>query len=843
LSARTPQLALQETPGNASSDDGPSKGPGGREDELDLGPLEAVLSDDAPRRRRRRTPRDEPEGALVRPRRPRRTTTPERRLVMAVAVLTGLACVAAPVQPTGVGLTDVLLRFGFAMVTTLAAARARRATWIIMATGAVLLSRSGPWFVLALAAMALALLAAFLPRRRRLIGAVIAALALPALLRGDEFGFTGASALCVWIAVLPVLVSGYRTASGRSRERMHRIATAAALVAMIGIVVFAVVVWWASHSLSTGSQSAESGLSALRAGHGSQASLELDGAAGSLGTAHTLLGGWWTFPAHLVPLVSQQLEGLSVASGEGHEIAEAGSVFAAKADYHQLTFSHGQIDLARVAQLEAPLARINEALAGADRHISSVRSPWLVGPVRTALDRFSTQIDETAPQASVAQQAVRVAPAMLGGDGTRHYFVAFTTESESRGLNGFMGNWAELTATDGKLSLTRNGRVDDLNHSGDRLTRVVDKPAEYVARYGPFKVGRYFQDVTLSPDLPDVAQVIRDVYSGAYPDMGHDHIDGVLVVDPAGLAALLNFTGPIQVKGAPEPLTPGNAERLLLKDQYTLYSQESARVDFLTAASKLTFQALTSGNLPGPDKLTSVLAPVVKDRHLMFTAFRDDEQALFTRLGATGAFPRAQPGEDFFALVGQNHANNKTDIWMQRHITYDATYDPGTGHVDATATVSLHNGAPSSGEPDGVIGSNGRHLALGTNLTYLSFYSPLQLSHWTLDGVEPLPFSGEDAQLEFGYYVYSMYISIPSGATATLHLHLSGTLASSVVYRLRWEVQPMVNDDAVDVTLRPTKDWQISSASGLYALNDGAGASTEQLSAANTSARAEFERN
>ena len=87
-----------------------------------------------------------------------------------------------------------------------------------------------------------------------------------------------------------------------------------------------------------------------------------------------------------------------------------------------------------------------------------------------------------------------------------------------------------------------------------------------------------------------------------------------------------------------------------------------------------------------------------------------------------------------------------------------------------------------------------------------------------------------------------MYISIPSGATATLHLHLSGTLASSVVYRLRWEVQPMVNDDAVDVTLRPTSQWLVSSANGLYPLNNGAAASTEQLSAVNSTASARFER-
>jgi hypothetical protein len=841
--AEVTPLAIQETPGNAANDDeGPSPGVPRHDHDLDLAPLEAALGAEAPRRRRRSSrPPEEPTGAVVRPRRPRRTTTPERRLVLFVAVVAGLLCAGAPVQPTGVGVTDVLLLFGFAMVTTLAAARARRATWIVLATGAVLLSRSGPWFIVALLAMALALAATVLPRRR-LTGALIAALALPALLRGEEFAFTGASAIGVWIAVLPVLISGYRIASGRSRERMHRIATGVALVVMIGIVVFAVVVWWSSHALSTGSASAKDGLADLRAGRGSDAAFKLSDAADSLDTAHTLLGGWWTFPAHLVPFVSQQLEGLAVASGQGHDIAVAGASFAAKANYHELTFSHGQIDLLAVQQLDQPLHQINAALAHARGRIDGVRSPWLVGPVRGALDTFSREIDDTTPQAQVAQQAVAVAPAMLGAHGTRHYFVIFTTESESRGLGGFMGSWAELTATNGKLSLTKTGRVNELNDAGDRRARVVTEPPEYVARYGAFQVGRYFQDVTLSPDLPDVAQVVRQVFSGRYPYMGRDPIDGVLAIDPAGLAALLQLTGPIEVPGAPVPLTAGNAEDFLLTRQYTLYPDEAARVDFLGEASRRTFEALTAGNIPGPDRITSVLAPAVAARHVMFTAFRADEQALFTRLGASGAFPRARPGEDFFAVVGQNHSNNKTDIWMQRHITYGASYDPASGHVDATATVTLHNGSPTTGQPAGVIGSNGRHLALGTNLTYLSFYSPLELGHWTLSGVAPLPFSGEETQLEFGYHVYSMYISIPSGSTATLTLHLSGTLASSVVYRLRWQVQQMVNDDAVDVTLRPAHGWSVSSAQGLYPLSGGDAASTEQLSAVSTRATVNLER-
>ena len=454
----------------------------------------------------------------------------------------------------------------------------------------------------------------------------------------------------------------------------------------------------------------------------------MSNASDSLGDAHDVLGGWWTVPAHLVPFVSQQLDALSSASHQGHDVAAAGALVAAKADYHQLRYVQGQIDVPRLRQLDAP-AGGRQPGPGAGRHPPRRRCAhrgWSV-PSDGAVDDFRDDVAQTVPQAQVAQQAVAVAPGMLGGDGTRHYFVAFTTEAESRGLNGFMGNWAELTATNGRLTMSRSGRVAELNAKPGAAQRVVTSPTDYAARYSRFKVGTYFQDVTLSPDLPDVAQVIRQLYSGPFPDMGGDKIDGVLVVDPYGLAALLRFTGPIDVTGGPQ-LTAANAAQELVSDQYTDFPGKTDRVDFLDQASRETFDKLTKGTIPGPDQIASVLGPQVSGHHLMFTSFRGSEEALFTRLGATGAYPRAQPDQDFFGVTGQNSANNKTDVWMHRTIDYDASYDPSTGRVEAKATITLRNDAPSSGLPDGVIGSNGQGLPLGTNRTYLSFYTPLQLA-------------------------------------------------------------------------------------------------------------------
>ncbi len=333
------------------------------------------------------------------------------------------------------------------------------------------------------------MVAAFIPRRR-LIGAIIGVLAVPALLRAEPFGFTGASALCVWAAVIPVLVSGYRVASRRSRERMRTAATAGVLVALVGLIVFAVAAFVAYHDLNSGEQSAQSGLQALRQGHGSTAAVLLSNASGSLDSAHDVLGGWWTLPAHLVPFVSQQLDALSTASQQGHDVAAAGAEVAAKGDYHELRYVQGQIDVAHLRHLDGPLRTITRVLDHAGHQLDEVRSPWLVGPVRGDLDTFRDQVEQTAPQARIAEQAVAVAPAMLGGDGTRHYFVAFTTEAESRGLNGFMGNWAELTATDGRLTLSRSGRTGELDDQPGAAQRVVTAPpttwpATGGSRWGP----------------------------------------------------------------------------------------------------------------------------------------------------------------------------------------------------------------------------------------------------------------------------------------------------------------------------------------------------------------------
>ena len=84
---------------------------------------------------------------------------------------------------------------------------------------------------------------------------------------------------------------------------------------------------------------------------------------------------------------------------------------------------------------------------------------WLVDPLAGGVADFADEVDRALPDAELAIQAVRLAPGLFGGEGQRHYYIAFTQPAESRGLGGFVGNFGELTAVDGDVELTRSGRI------------------------------------------------------------------------------------------------------------------------------------------------------------------------------------------------------------------------------------------------------------------------------------------------------------------------------------------------------------------------------------------------
>ncbi len=745
-------------------------------------------------------------------------TAAELWAIRAFAAAAALIAVFSPAAPTGYRLVDALWCAALAAVVTLAASRSRRLPLIWFA-GIITLGGVGSlWALAGLAGLGVAIAGVATAHRSRLLGAAGGALATITMLRMPDIGFDGFTALVSAVAVCPLLWSAYMMSPTSVRLRTRKAALIGGGVVLVVVVGFAVAAFVAEPDLRAGASNARNGLDALRDGEQQQAADLLDISARRFDTALGYLDAPWAWPARLLPVVGPHARALHAGAQAGNEIASTASLAATEAPYRQLQPSNGQVDLAAVEAMQAPVAATAEALRNAEGLLDEARSSWLVAPVADALDEMATEVSETLPEAELAEKALAVTPGLLGQDGERRYLVLFTTPSETRFLGGFAGTYGIITATDGKVSFEPSVSTGQLR--AGQGERTLDQFPEFEARHGRYNLDRYFQNTTAAPDLPSNAEVTRALYEQSTGE----RIDGVMVIDPYAVAALLEITGPIEVEGLDEPLTADNAARYLLHEQYLDYADDNQeRRDVLGAASSAMFQALLSTSLPGPAELGRVLGPLTDQGRLLFHSFDPAEQALFERLGMSGRFVTpADLSGDFVSLRTANSGANKLDWFLHRSLGYEATYDPSTGLVEATATIELRNDSPSGGLPRYIIG-NIRNEPPGTNTMYLSLYSPLGFESATLDG-NPV---GIEVQSELGANTYSRLVSVAPGSTTTLQLKLRGVLNTGADYRLSVLNQPMVNDDQLSVTVRPaTDDWHVAEARGPGITIDGSGAAT-----------------
>ena len=761
----------------------------------------------------------------------RRETWATRAVVIAAAV----GGAVTEVEPSGTGWADRVMAAGFLAVLAASGTTARRWTWCVAAGAALGLADGHVALSCGGAALVIVLVSAGPVRPAPAAGAAVGGLTGMALLRAADPAFHGASALLVVAAVSPLVVSGYRNAGHRTRQRARR-ATAALVLGVVAVgSAYAVAAERARPTAERGIELLRSGMEAARDGDDQRATELLDDASRELADADRQLDAWYAGPAKLLPVVGHNVRAADIMVSSAASAARDGSDIAVDADVQALTVQDGRLDLDWVQALSRPLDRVTGVLASADDALGRADNAWLIPPLAHRLDRVQEEVATARPDVDLAADAVRVIPGMFGEGRASRWLVAFVTPVEARGRTGLMGNFAELTATDGAVTMTRFGRAAELEAGGmPGPERTLSGPDDYLARWARFAPSETWRNITMSPDFPSVGQAMVELY----PQSGGTPVDGVIAVDPVGLAALMTFTGPIEVPERAEALTPDTAAAFLLRDQYVTVDSNAARLDTLESLARGTFDRLTTGDLPSPATVADTLGPAVRDGHLNVYAVDDRQQQLLEDLGLDGALPDVRG--DSFGVVVNNAVGNKVDLFLHRSVAYDVRWDPDTGDIAATATVTLTNSAPGAGLPPYVIGSplpEERRPPPGTNRTYLSVYSPWALDGARLDGEEV----GVERQLERGRYAYSLFLDIPpDGGMRTLTLELRGRAGTGDSYALDMTTQPLVQPDDLTLAVEVAGDGAIRAERPLVV--DGRRVTvTEPLSARSASYRIEVD--
>jgi hypothetical protein len=731
-----------------------------------------------------------------------RITREEDRYILGIGLASGVVAALSSASPTGATWIDAAVTLLFAFLVTWSAASAPWWALLVGAGFAMAGAAEGPLIVLAVA-MGAAGAAGWIGSERAnqpLVRAGIGAAIVNVAVRLEWNPFFLASAIVALIATGIVVVMGVRRRRKYVRKRIYWGGAVLGVLAVLAVGGTGFAAIQASDTARDGYLGMLDGLEFVQDGNVSDASETLRIAAENLDAAGNDLGGIFTQPARLVPGIAQNRNaGADILQRAADAAASAADTLAV-VNLDQLTVSGGVIDVFAFEALEAPLADLSSTINELDAALNDARSPWLVSPFATRLDDAIRRAGQASDQTTATAAAARIAPDMLGANGPRRYFLAFVNTAEARGMNGLMGNWSEVTVDNGRISVTANGRTADLQDDS-LLGLGLDASDEYLARYGAYGasvaggvIPKFWSNVTIPPDMPSVGNSIEQMYE----HVTDRDIDGVFVIDPAGIASLLQITGPVVLEEIDRRVDASNAQEFLTLGQYEF--AENEREDLLTEVTDATIDNVLNGELPPPQRMAPILAPSVLNGHISGWASNPDEQELFELVGMDAAMPVVTtPGVDAIAVSNNNSSGNKIESFLQRTISYRPVMNESTGEASATLRVELTNNAPQSGFEDYVIG-NIIDEPIGTNRMIVDIYTRM--------GVQAVRLNDQPVatilQPELGYWVTTVQLDVASGDTAVIEMELEGDLGAAP-YQLVYRPQALPNLDQLSFEAETTR--------------------------------------
>lgn len=452
----------------------------------------------------------------------------------------------------------------------------------------------------------------------------------------------------------------------------------------------------------------------------------------------------------------------------------------------QLILDGARINLAALRDAAPVLETTAAAITELEAQAQDVDSTY-VGLIDDARLDLQAQVSELSGLLNNTSLAAQVAPAMLGADGPRSYFVGFQTNAEARGTGGLLGGFSILRANDGAVS------IDDV--SSNRELRFdydpIDLGPDFRQAYGHSRPTQDFRNSNVSPHFPYAGQIWQSMWQ---QETGQ-RVDGAIATDPVALSYVLDVVGDVTLPDG-ERITADNVVELTESTAYARFGDnQTARKAYLETVARTVVQKLT-GSISRPQALLEALGRAAGEGRLMVWSSVPEEQEVLATTPLGHTVPD-DPGP-YAHVVINNLGGNKLDYYLEREIEYTAG-SCEDGVRQSQVTVRLTNSLPEGDYTNYVAGmfDNPVGAPLGTNLTDVGLLATpgSALKKLTVDEKPSFGYTNQ----ERGHPLFNVQTPIPSGETVEIVFELEEPVAEGTV---RVPIQPLVDEPSVrtDVT-------------------------------------------
>lgn len=520
------------------------------------------------------------------------------------------------------------------------------------------------------------------------------------------------------------------------------------------------------------------GLDALRAAHDDFAA------------AHSAAGPVFTAPLRILPVVGRQVRSVDALAGAAEQVTAVGARATEQAQ--RAVRAPAQAGPQRI-ELVDRLATIGAAARRDLRGIDLGPSAALIGPLATGRARFDEQL--TNIRRATAELGIASTGLRKVLTGPSHYLVFGASNAEMRSGSGSWLSAGILTFQDGRF---------DLGEMQTSTAFIPEPPVEATgdlqARWGWATPGGDYRNLALSPQFPDNAALAAQMWQRATGQA----VDGVLVLDPVALQALLRATGPVVVDG--REISADNVIPYLLVDQYRgldydlanpkrTEAEQAARRAGLARVARAVIGALDSSGWNAPD-LVGSLQSAAADRHVLAWSGDPVQQRGWDAAGIDGVLP-----DDALMLSLDNLGANKLDPFMRVEATVSgAAASKGARRV--TVEVTIRNDAPAGLGRYAEGPFPGTAFAAGEYVGLLAFEVPRHATAVQLDGTLGIQADGAERTTR----VIAGSVRIARGQTQRARLALTlpagrrglSVRGSARVPATRWRVgDERFTDDAI----------------------------------------------
>ena len=376
---------------------------------------------------------------------------------------------------------------------------------------------------------------------------------------------------------------------------------------------------------------------------------------------------------------------------------------------------NGRFDLRTLQTIGPAVAEASDVLTKNRTDIVAIDEDDLVGPIRGPITELKQKITDAQFGASSAARAIRLAPAMLGGDGKRKYLLMFQNKAEVRSTGGLPGAWAIVTANRGRITIGKQGSGTDIQRFAKPVVQLTDEEDRI---YGEI-MAKDFRDVNFTPDFPRTAEIAREMIDR---DLGVK-VDGVLSVDPVALQYLLKGTGPLEVADN-TTLTTNNAVDILLNQVYARYANPEVQDAFFADSAKRIFTAVVNGTGDTRTSLEQLGKASAEHRILLWSADEGEQESL-AETRVAGVLRGTEATRPHLGVYMNDSTESKMQYYLDAKSTAESVRCSSEGVQTIRLKTTLRSTAPADANnlPRYITGA-GNRAPEGNMLLDTRFFGP-----------------------------------------------------------------------------------------------------------------------